>query len=74
VGPQPVSFFQMKEIAPMLRKLIPCLGSDQPHEILAAVAAIGRVLRGAGRDWHDLADTLMADALAKAMKKRRTRN
>ena len=56
----------------MLRKLIPCLGSDQPGEILAAVAAIERVLRSAGADWHDLADVLLSDALAEAQTRRRS--
>lgn len=59
------------EIAPMLRKLIPRLGSDQPGEILATVAAIERVLRAAGCDWHDLADALLADALVEALEARR---
>lgn len=59
------------EIAPMLRKLIPRLGSDQPGEILATVAAIARVLRASGCDWHDLADALLADALAEALNTRR---
>jgi hypothetical protein len=65
--------FPMKtETAAMLRKLIPRLGSDQPGEILATVAAIGRVLCAAGCDWHDLADVLLADALAKAKTRRRS--
>jgi hypothetical protein len=59
------------EITPMLRKLIPRLASDQPGEILATVAAIGRVLRARGCDWHDLADALLAEALVKALKTRR---
>jgi hypothetical protein len=60
------------EIAPMLRKLIPRLGSDQPGEVLATVAAIARVLQGAGCDWHDLVDVLLADALAEAQTRRRS--
>jgi hypothetical protein len=47
--------------AAMLRKLIPCLASDQPGERLATVAAIERVLHGAGLDWHDLAKVLTTE-------------
>ena len=42
-------------IAERLGKLIPRLGSDQPGEVAATVAAIGRTLARAGLDWHDLA-------------------
>jgi hypothetical protein len=48
----------MKVIAPMLCKLIPRLGSNHPGEVVATAAAIERVLRGAGHDWHDLASAL----------------
>jgi hypothetical protein len=48
----------MKAISPMLCKLIPRLGSDHPGEVVATAAAIERVLRGAGQDWHALASVL----------------
>ena len=38
-----------------LALMIPLLGSDQPGEVVATAAAIGRVLGGAGADWHWLA-------------------
>lgn len=60
----------MTEITPMLRKLLPMLASDNDAEVVAAVRAIGRVLRNAGADWHDLADVLLSDALAEAQTRR----
>jgi hypothetical protein len=42
-------------ITPTLGKLIPRLGSDHPGEVVATVAAIGRVLEANKLDWHDLA-------------------
>jgi hypothetical protein len=39
----------------MLCKLIPRLGSNHAGEVVATAAAIGRVLRNGGCDWHDLA-------------------
>lgn len=42
-------------LAPKLTKMLPLLGSDKPGEVLASVAAIARLLNGAGLDWHDLA-------------------
>jgi IS5 family transposase len=45
-------------IAPTLDKLIRRLGSNHDGERLATVAAIDRVLKTAGRDWHDLADAV----------------
>ena len=44
------------ELRPKLQQLIPLLSSDHAGEVAATAAAIGRVLRGAGLDWHDLAD------------------
>lgn len=38
-----------------LAKLIPLLSSDQPGEVVATAAAIGRVLPTLGLTWHDLA-------------------
>jgi hypothetical protein len=42
-------------ITPTLGKLIPRLASDHPGEVVATVAAIGRVLEANKLDWHDLA-------------------
>ncbi|MEX2650363.1 MAG: hypothetical protein WD673_15250 [Alphaproteobacteria bacterium] len=47
-------------ITPRLAKLIPVLSSDQPGEVIATAAAIGRVLSGAGANWHDLAAQVAA--------------
>jgi hypothetical protein len=52
----------MKAIAPMLCKLIPRLGSNHPGEVVATAAAIERLLRGAGCDWHDLTKALVIEA------------
>jgi hypothetical protein len=41
-------------------KLLPMLSSDHDGERAGAVAAIGRVLTGAGYDWHDLTGLLTA--------------
>lgn len=38
-----------------LRLLLPMLSSDQDGEVIATARAIGRALKDAGRDWHDLA-------------------
>jgi hypothetical protein len=45
-------------LAPMLCKLIPRLGSDHAGEVVATAAAIGRVLRNGGCDWHDIAGAI----------------
>jgi hypothetical protein len=47
-------------LAPMLCKLIPRLGSDHAGEVVATAAAIGRVLRNGGCDWHDVAGAITA--------------
>lgn len=44
-----------------LAKVLPLLGSDQPGEVVAAAAALQRVLAGAGMDLMDLADLLAAE-------------
>ena len=49
-------------ILPKLRRLIPLLSSDQPGEVVAAAAAIGRTLKTAGATWHDLAAALTEPA------------
>lgn len=46
------------DLAPSLRPLVLLLSSDKPGEVAAAAAQIGRRLRKAGLDWHDLADAL----------------
>lgn len=43
----------------MLRKMIPLLASDQDSEVVATVSAIGKILKGAGYDFFDLADSLI---------------
>jgi hypothetical protein len=45
----------LSTVAPTISKLIPRLGSNHDGEVIATARAIQRVLRGAGRDWHDLA-------------------
>ena len=50
-------------VAPTLDKLIRRLGSSHDGERLATVHAIERVLKTAGRDWHDLADAIVAPPL-----------
>jgi hypothetical protein len=47
---------------PRLRQLLLMLSSDQPGEVAAAAAAIGRALKSAGTDWHALANGLLAEA------------
>jgi hypothetical protein len=49
---------RISPIAAKLEKLVPMLSSDKPGEVNAAVAAIGRTLKAAGADWHDLAKAL----------------
>jgi hypothetical protein len=49
-------------IAHTLDKLIRRLGSNHDGERLATVHAIDRVLKTAGRDWHDLAAALTGSA------------
>jgi hypothetical protein len=45
--------------AERLAKLIRMLGSDRDGEVIAAVAAIRRLLEAQGLDLHDLADVVM---------------
>jgi hypothetical protein len=45
-----------------LAKVLPLLGSDQPGEVVAAAAALQRVLAGAGMDLVDLANLVAAEA------------
>jgi hypothetical protein len=46
------------EVAPLVSKLIPRLASDHDGEVVATARAIERVLKAAGRDWHDLANAI----------------
>jgi hypothetical protein len=46
-------------IGPQLGRLLPLLGSNHDSEVVATERAIGRVLQGAGCDWHDLVKALL---------------
>ena len=48
------------DIAARVAKLVPLLSSDKAGEVAATAAAIGRALKAAGTDWHDLAAHLAA--------------
>ena len=43
---------------PKLPQLLLLLSSDQPGEVVTAAHAIGRALKTAGADWHDLAEAI----------------
>lgn len=43
-----------------LSKIIPPFASDQPGEVTAAVAAAGRILKAADRDWNWLAQAVLS--------------
>ena len=45
----------MADLTSRLSKLLPVLASDKPGEVVAAAAAITRVMQLEGLDWHDLA-------------------
>jgi len=47
-----------------LGKLLPMLSSDHDGERTGAVAAIGRVLKNAGYDWHNLTGLLAGSPAA----------
>jgi len=47
-------------VAPRLRKLVLMLSSDHDGEVIGAARAIGRALKDAGADWHDLVKALTA--------------
>lgn len=51
-------------IRPKLAKLIAVLSSDRDGEVVATVRAIGRTLKGAGADFHDLAKAATAEPVA----------
>ena len=46
------------DLCKRLARLLPLLSSDQPGEVTAAAAAVGRALKAAERDWHDLVAVL----------------
>jgi hypothetical protein len=56
---------------PRLRQLLLMLSSDQPGEVAAAAAAIGRALKAAGTDWHGLANGLLVEAPQPGARRRR---
>jgi hypothetical protein len=43
-----------------LTKIIPLLSSDKEGERLAAIAAIDRILKNSGHDWHDFNACILA--------------
>lgn len=47
-------------IAPRVKQLVLMLSSDQDGEVISAARALGRTLRAAGSDWHELADSLVS--------------
>jgi hypothetical protein len=49
MSPRPIP----KAVHDKLARIMPRLGSDSEPERIATVAAIDRVLKGAGLDWHD---------------------
>jgi hypothetical protein len=58
-----------RSLAPPLRdklgKLLPMLSSDHDGERVGAVAAIQRLLKSHGLDWHDLAASIIATPAAR---------
>jgi hypothetical protein len=49
-----------RDLVERLRKLIPRLGTTYEAEAITTVRAIERTLKGAGFDWHDLANAAAA--------------
>jgi hypothetical protein len=49
----------------IIPKLILLLSSDKDGEVVSAARAIGRVLAGAGLDFHDLANALGAEEMVR---------
>ena len=48
------------DLTDRLTRLLPLIGSDQGGEVVAAGAAMTRLLKAAGRDWHDVTAALKA--------------
>jgi hypothetical protein len=51
---------RLTEIVPRLKSLLLLLSSDRDGDVVAAARAVGRTLKSAGGDWHDLTDLLTA--------------
>jgi hypothetical protein len=49
-----------RDLVERLHKLIPRLGTTYEAEAIATIRAIDRTLKGAGFDWHDLANAAAA--------------
>src|SRR5262245_37012961 len=60
-------------IAAKLKPLLLLLSSDQGGEVVAAASAIGRTLKNAGCDFHDLAARLTASSSAKTRQREQPR-
>ena len=60
-------------IAAKLKPLLLLLSSDQGGEVVAAANAIGRTLKNAGCDFHDLAARLTAPSSAKTRSREQPR-
>ena len=43
------------QIFSRIAAILPSVGRENPHEVVAAARAIGAALKGHGHDWHDLA-------------------
>jgi hypothetical protein len=50
---------RLAEIVPRLKALLLMLSSDRDGEVVAAARAVGRALKSAGADWHDLVGLLV---------------
>ena len=48
----------MADLTSRLAKLLPVLASDKAGEVVAATAAITRIMQAEGLDWHDLAGSM----------------
>lgn len=48
------------ELMNRIEKMLPLLGSDKSGEVAATAAAITRILKGAGLDWHDMVQWLVS--------------
>ncbi|GJE14443.1 hypothetical protein FOHLNKBM_5518 [Methylobacterium longum] len=50
-----------RPIPTSVRALLPLCGAENDHEALGACRGVGRKLRAAGLDWHDLAAVIPVD-------------
>lgn len=53
-------------VAATIAQIVPLLSSDKAGEVAGAVAAIERVLRSSGCDWHDLAQHVASPSIVPA--------